>query len=532
MTRRALWLLLVASAASHLSACRPRWQPQWPADNRLTIALESAPANLDPRLGTDQSSDRAFDLLLAGLVERNERGDLVGSLAESWEELDGGLRYRFHLRPGVAFHDGRPLTAADVAWTLGSVVDGSVASPKATAIEVVERVETVDPATVDVVLERPFGSLLVELTQSLGIVPAGTSPAQMNRAPVGAGPFRLVERGPESLVLAAFDGYFRGRPALDRVELKVVPDATVRALELMKGSVQLVVNDLPPDLVPRFRASPAFQVVEDPGGNYAYLGFNLEDPVVADVRVRRALALSLDRQLLVDTLWRGLGVTTETLLPPGLWARHDALPPIPHDPARAAALLEAAGHPDPDGPGPAPRLTLSYKTSNAEMAVLQAQILQAMAAEAGIRLDIRSYEFATFYDDVRRGNFQLFSLVRTGVTDPNLYRFVLHSRSLPPAGQNRGRYKSPEFDRLIDLAAGLTDREARRPLYREAQEILARDLPYLSLFLKKNVAVLAAPLSGYRNYLGAELTSVREVRWLRQVVGQPETAGGFPLSRE
>ncbi len=510
---RSLPVVLFFATALLLSACGPHRQPEWPVDNRLVIALESAPANLDPRLGTDQSSDRAFDLLHAGLVERDEQGDLVPSLAESWEVLDEGLRYRFHLRPGVVFHDGRPLTAADVAWTLGSVLDGSVASPKASALQVVERVQAVDAATVDLVLARPFGSLLAELTQALGIVPAGTTPAQMNRAPVGAGPFRLVGRGPESLALAAFDGYFRGRPALDRVELKVVPDATVRALELMKGSVQLVINDLPPDLVPRFRASPAFQVVESPGANYAYLGFNLEDPVTSDPRVRRALALSLDRQLLVDTLWRGLGVTTETMLPPGLWARHEALPAIPHDPALAAALLEEAGYHDPDGDGPAPRLELSYKTSNSEMAVLQAQVLQAMAAEAGIRLDIRSYEFATFYDDVRRGNFQLFSLVRTGVTDPNIYRFVLHSASVPPAGQNRGRYKNPELDRLIDLAAGLTDREARRPLYLEAQEIVARDLPYVSLFLRQTVAVAAAPLTGYRNYLGGELTSVRDVSW-------------------
>ena len=160
----------------------------------------------------------------------------------------------------------------------------------------------------------------------------------------------------------------------------MVPDSTVRALELLKGSVQMVVNDLPPDLVPRFREDPAFQVIEAPGGNYSYLGLNVEDPTLADVRVRRALALAIDRERLVRTIWRGLGVVTETMLPPTSWAHHSGLAPLRHDPAQAGRLLDEAGFPDPDGPGGRPRLTLQYKTSSSEIALLQAQAIQQLFA--------------------------------------------------------------------------------------------------------------------------------------------------------
>ncbi len=490
-------------------------EPQWPADERVVVALANAPINLDPRAGTDQSSGKVCQLVFDGLVNKDEKGDLVPSLAESWEVLDLGQRYRFHLRQGVRFHDGRPFGAADVAWTLGSIIDGTVATAKRAAFAAVERVEVVDPATVDLVLREPFGALLVELTPEQGILPAGTTAEEANRHPIGTGPFRFVGKTPETVTLAAHASYWGGAPALDVVVLKEVPDATVRALELLHGSVQLVINDLAPDVVPLFRKNPRFQVVEDPGANYSYLGLNLEDPLLRDPRVRRALALSIDRQRLVDSLWHGLGIVTETVLPPGMWARHDGLELLPHDPAQAARLLEEAGFPDPDGPGPAPRIALTYKTSNNEPYLLQAQVIQAMAKDAGIAITVRAYEFATFYADVRRGNFQIFSLLRTGIVDPNIYRLIFHSQALPPNGQNRGRYKNLELDRLIDLGARLFEPAERRPVYLEVQEIVARDLPYVSLYTRINYAVVAGPLEGYVNYPSAELYSLAKMRWNR-----------------
>lgn len=479
------------------------------------IAIEAGPTNLDPRISTDHAGSRVFDVLLSGLATKTPQGDLVPDLAESWEVLDAGRRWRFRLRPGVTFHDGRPLSSADVVWTFQTILDGTVATTKRAAFATVERVEAVDPLTVDFVLVEPFGALISELTSGQGIIPAGTTSEQMNARPVGSGPFRLVERGPDRLVFVPFAGYRDGPPRLSRLVLKVVPDATVRALELMKGSVQLVINDLSPDVIPFFRADPRYEVVQDPGATYSYLGFNFADPLLADPRVRRAIVHAIDRERLVRTLWRGLGTVTETMLQPGHWARHEGLPPIPYDVTAAKRLLDEAGWPDPDGDGPAPRFELSYKTSTNEPYVLQAQVIQAMLAEAGIAVRVQSFEFATFYEDVRKGNFQVFAMLRTGVVDPHIYRLVLHSASVPPAGQNRGRYENARFDELVDRGASLVDQAERRVPYLEAQEILARDLPYASLYIRHNVAVMAAGLEGYRNYPSGELYGLKDMYWAR-----------------
>ncbi len=513
MTRSALGgALLLALTFSGVAGCE-RPVPTWPDDNRLVVALESAPIHLDPRVGTDQASARVYELMLNGLLTRDPDGGLAPELAESWEVLDEGLRYRFHLRPGVTFHDGRPLTSADVVWTFGSILDGTVATAKKGALDRLSEVRAIDTGTVDFHLSEAYGALPVNLTSYLGIVPDGTTPEQMNRSPIGTGPFRFVRRAPDQVELAAFDSYWGGRPTLDGVLLREVPDSTVRALELRKGTVQLVVNALPPDMVPTFRRDPSFRVVENPGSNYVYLGLNLEDPILADVRVRRAIAHAIDRRTIVEHLWRGLGVPTETLVPPGHWARHEELEPIRFDQEEARHLLDDAGYPAPADGGP--RLSLTYKTSTDETALLQAQIIQQMLAEVGIDLEIRSYEFATFYSDIKRGSFQIFSLTWTGVADPDIYAYILHSDRVPPAGANRGRYRNPEFDREVEAGARLTLPDERRPHYLAAQEILWRDLPYISLFTKVNVAVLAEPLRGYRNYPGGELYSLARMSWSR-----------------
>ncbi len=379
----------------------------------------------------------------------------------------------------------------------------------------VERVEAVDELVVDFVLSRPHGALLADLTPEQGVIRAGTTPGESNVHLVGTGPFRFVRRTPETVTLEPDPGYRRGAPRLERVVLREIPDSTVRALELRKGSVQLIVNGLTPDQVPSFRDDPAYRVVETPGSNYVYLGLNLDDPILSTREVRRAMAMAIDRQQLVETLRRGLARITETMMPEGHWARDEELESIPYDVEGARRLLDEAGFPDPDGDGPEPRFTLTYKTSTNEESLLQAQILQSMLAAAGIAIDIRSYEFATFYADIKQGNFQLFSLTWTGVIDPHIYNLVLHSASVPPGGANRGRYRNPEFDRLIEAGSRLSDPAARKPFYVEAQRILARDLPYISLYHKVNVAVMAAELEGYRNYLSGELYSVAEIYWQR-----------------
>ena len=515
--------VLAALAALVLAACGSQRDTVRP--NEVVVALENPTIHLDPRLATDQSSARVLELVLNGLVEKLPDGSLGPSLAESWEIADGGLRYRFKLRPDVTFHDGRPFSADDVVWTFQSMLDGRVVTPKVGAFSQLERVAKVEPLVVDFHMREPYGAMLVNLTTYLGIIPDGEPPEAMNDRLVGTGPFRFVSRTPDRVLLEANDDAWQGRPALDRVVLKQVPDATVRELELRKGSTHLVVNGLAPDVVDDFRSDETFTVVVDPGSNWSYMGLNLRQPPLSEPAVRRAMRQAIDRQRLVSSLWQGLGVVGESPIPQGHWAHHDTLAGVAYDPEAARRLLDEAGFADPDGPGPASRFKLTYKTSTDQTAVLQAQAIQSMLAEVGIEIEIRSFEFATFYNDVKQGNFEIFSLIQTGIVDPDIFALMLHSDSVPPGGFNRGGYSNPEFDRAIELGAAAVVQRDRREHYLRAQEIFAADVPFISLLSRMNVAVMPRELVGFENYLSGELYSLARVRWAdRAPAGSPTTA--------
>lgn len=425
-------------------------------------------------------------------MKKRERGEFAPDLAASVEDEEARV-WRFRLREGIRFHDGRPLTSLDVAWTYRSLLAEGFVSSKKEPLRIVEAIETPGPLEVVFRLREPYASFPVQLL--LGILPAGTSAEDARARPVGTGPYRLVDYRPDDrVVLERWDGYFGTPAALPHLVYRIVPDATTRALELLRGSVHLVVNALPPDVLPRLAASPALRVTVRPGANYAYLCFNLRDPVLGRREVRRALALALDRGALVHGLWRDTVEETETLLPPGHWARDEGLPPLRRDLAEARRLLDRAGFPDPGGGRP--RLSLTYKTSTDEMSLLQATAIAEQWREAGVDTQIRSSDFAVFYQDVVRGNFRLFSLRWQGIVDPDHYRDVFHSEAVPPRGWNRGFFSDPISDQWIAEARRTSGRERRRELYGLLQRRIAGELPYVSLYTARNVAVHDARLQG------------------------------------
>jgi peptide/nickel transport system substrate-binding protein len=287
----------------------------------------------------------------------------------------------------------------------------------------------------------------------------------------------------------------------------------MRSLELRKGDVDLVVNDVAPDLVHGLEQEPGLAVYTGPGTDYAYIGLNLRDPILADRRVRQALSYAVDRAAIVRYLQRDLARETPGIIPSMSWAFGDDAFMFPRDLERAKRLLDEAGYRDPDGAGPEPRLRLTLKTSTVERYRVQAAALQHQFSEAGIALEIRSHEFATLFADVIRGNVQLYTLVFTGgsVADPDILRRVFHSSQTPPSGFNRAHYANPELDRLIDQATAAITEEDRRRYYIEAQRMIATDVPMISLWARTNVAVAAADLAGIA------LTPIGDLDFLRYV---------------
>ena len=216
-----------------------------------------------------------------------------------------------------------------------------------------------------------------------------------------------------------------------------------------------------------------------PGVDYQYIGVNLRDPILQNKLVRQAIASAIDRDAIIEHLRRGLAIHATGILPPVSWAFSPAVAEFKYDPARARELLDQAGYRDSDGDGPAPRLHLSLKMSNIEFNRLQGSVIQENLRAVGIALDVRTYEFATLYADVLKGNFQLYFLQWVGgaVADPDILRRVFHSTQVPPSGFNRGYFKNAQVDGLLDQAAAAKDESERRDFYGAVQRIVADEQP-------------------------------------------------------
>ena len=453
----------------------------------LVFLIESSPANLDPRVGTDSQSEHIDEILFDGLVQRDAHFRFMPALAERWEAPDARTLV-FHLRPGVKFSDGRPLSARDVVWTIDSMRDGAVISPKAASYAAVDRIEAPDPQTVVFHLKRADNFLLTNLSSSaMGIVPYGSG-RDFWRHPVGTGPFRFVSQQiDQNVVLERNPLSWSVVPRIERVRFAVVPDAITESLELEKGSGDLAINSLPMDSLPVLAKNPRLLVQDAPGTVIQYLAFNLRDPILKSVQVRQAIAYAINRPLIIRTLLDGRARPAYSLLPSGHWAWNGDVPHYDYDAARANQLLDAAGYPRGAG---GVRFHLTMKTSTDEGTRVLAAVFQQQLAQAGIALDLRSYEFATFYSDVVRGAFQMYSLRWIGGNEqPDIFSYVFSSSRFPPKGANRGHYSNARLDALLDDAAETSDTNRRRTDYVEAQQILARDLPAINLWYQDTVIV-------------------------------------------
>jgi peptide/nickel transport system substrate-binding protein len=482
-----LWLKIfsLVLSATMLSCARR------PDANTLVMIIENSPSNLDPRVGTDAQSERIDELIFDPLVHRDEHFNMVPWVAEKWDIPDPKT-YIFHLRQGIHFHDGRPLTARDVKWTLDSVRDGSLITLKTTTYKLVERVDAPNDATVIIHLSEPDGTLLYNISDgAFGIVPYGSG-KQFNRNPIGSGPFTFVSQDPDTeVVLRRNDSYWGQRAEVEGVRMTIVPDATTRALELRKGSADISpAGSLTADMVGTLRQYRNLQIDQQPGTVLAYLAFNLRDPILKDVRVRQSLAYAIDRGAMLHYLFGDQGRLADSVLPPQHWAYSGDVAHYSYDPAKANAMLDAAGYPRG---AHGVRFHLTMKTSTEEPTRLLAAVLQQQLRQAGIALDIRSFEFATFYADVVKGAFQLYSLRWVGGNeDPDIFYYAFHSSSFPPKHANRSYYVNPEMDRLIEAGRSTVDQEKRKQIYAKIQQILARDLPYIDLWYFDNVVVHSA----------------------------------------
>lgn len=449
------------------------------------------PSRLNPLLASDSASGSVNGYLFNGLVKYDQDLKLVGDLAESWEVRRGGLEILFHLRKNVSWHDGVAFTANDVVFTYQRLIDPKVMTPYGSDFALVKSVTAVDPWTVRVVYKEPFAPALE--SWGIGMVPQhvfekgdfNTNPA--NRAPVGTGPYKFqLLKTDEKAVLVANEAYFEGRPFIDRVVIRVIPDGSVQFLELRNQSIDSM--GLTPD---QYIAYDSFfkhhQKFRYPSFSYTFFGFNLQRDLFKDLRVRQALALALDKREIINGVLLGYGRSATGPFPPSSWAFDPTVPELPFDPARAKTLLADAGWRDTDGDGLLDKdgkpfsFTVITNQGN-KIREQTAVILQSHFARVGLKMEVRILEWSSFiHDFVDKGNFDAIILGWNLGRDPDQY-LIWHSSQRGEGRYNFIGYQNPVADHLWEEGRRTFDQAKRQEIYRKLHRLLADDLPYIFLY--------------------------------------------------
>lgn len=489
-----VWLMAIAGCAKPAPLAPPGY---------LQVDLPTAPSAIDPRVVADAISSRVAELIYDSLVRIDRDGNFTGDLAERFER-SAPTAIVFHLRRNVRFSDGRPLTARDVKFTYASILDPATLSIKRAVLAEMASLTVADDYTLVMRTRRPYAPALTMAT--VGIVPDGSPiPGKdASAAPPGTGPLRVASFERDEAVILARNRYHPyPADAAPGLALKVVPDPTVRVLELTEGICGFAENDaIQADLIPYLTAQPRLRIVRSPGSTYHYLVFNFRDLRLRDLRVRRAIAYAIDRAAIVASMIRGNARVATGLLAPENWAYDGGVTRYSYDPAKARSLLEAAGY-----SSPARRLRLIYNTTPEGRRLAEA--LQAMLGRAGVVLDIHTNEWATFYSDLRNGNFDIASSQWVGVADPHQYYEIFDSHMTPAdGGSNRGDYSNPRMDQLVEAGDSALDPAARRAIYAQVQRLAAEDLPYVSLWWDDNVAAMDRHLAGFEPYPNGSLISL------------------------
>lgn len=453
-------------------------------DEAIRFGLESAPVTLDPRFSTDAASYRITRLIYRSLVDFDNNFQFIPDLAD-WEILTPE-HYRFTLgNTGRQFHHGKRLSASDVKATYDFVLDASNASPHRGSIAVIKAIEVIDDDTVDFVLQHSdplFPGRLV-----IGILPAALidSDHPFNRQPVGSGPVALQEWPND------------GDLSLKRLEdnqlltFITVKDPTVRILKLMRDELDILQGDIPREMISWLEEQDKIHIQKVQGDTFAYIGFNIADPVTSQLPIRQAIAHAINRDEIIKYVLDNTARKAGAMLPPEHWSGNAELTGLAFDPEESKRLLKIAAY-DENNP-----LKIIYKTSNNPLRVRLATIIQYQLKQVGIEVDVRSYDWGTFYGDIKAGRFQMYSLSWVGLKIPDIFRYAFHSTSLPPNGANRGRFKDATADAMIEAAESKQDLAEQARLYQDLQVYLQEQLPYIPLWYEDNILVASKGVSGY-----------------------------------
>jgi peptide/nickel transport system substrate-binding protein len=492
-----LTLLLAATLLS--GGCRRR-------STAFVIALGDNVRTIDP-IGSpsvDAASERVRTLMFNSLVKKDDKFDYVGELASDVKRSDDGLVFTFTLHDGVKFHDGRVLSSADVKYTLDTVFSREFAKSAsfyegsgAEKRSLIKNVEAPDAKTVVVTLTKPWVGLLSNLVP-IAIIPKDSYDSQKTH-PLGTGPFVFgsYDNTQQIVDLTAFPDYWEGPTQIQSVRVRVLSDMNQLQAELQAGRVDIapLPTSLSPDAVRQLGQNANLSVHQFSGSNVNLLTINTSSAPLDNVKVRQAIAYAIDREGMIKNLLLGLGKISHSIIPEESWA-YTPGQTYSYDPATSKKLLDEAGFKDPDGDGPQMRFSkpIIYKVPGSSVAGRNyAGVIQNYLKVVGIPVEIMTPEQNTFFDELRRGNFQIaYSQWVGGNQDPIFYKDLFATSEIPTesrASRNRSRYSNKELDALLEEAVNTFDRQRSRELYSRIQAIVSRDLPVFPLWYQANIVI-------------------------------------------
>ncbi len=485
--KRVLWVfvLIAALAATSVSAA--------PRGGTLRVGLNADPPNMDPHQSTAAVDRQVFQNLYDKLVDINQSLEIVPMLATSWQITDGGRTYAFKLRQGVVFHDGTPFNAEAVKFNFERMLDKSFGSPRFSEVNLVTGVTVVDPYTVRFTLEKPYSPFLAVLSDRAGMMVSPAAAQRLGkgiaREPVGAGPYKFVEKRPqERIVLERFDQYWdKTASNIDRIIYRPFTDENARLANLRAGELDII-DQVAPTEIPKLKTDSTLRLLERSGLGWQGVWIMVAGPPFDNKLLRQALNATIDRRTVVKVVFGETADPANGPFPPGMFTY--AIPGNSRVPERnldlaRQKLREAA---KPGG------FSFTLKITPGRTAQQIAQVMQSMAAEAGIKINIEIVEFGTMLNQLDTHKFEASLLGWSGRPDPdgNIYGFFVTG-----GGLNNSAYSNPKVDTLLDAARILTAPDQRTRAYADIMSTLDDELPYLFLYWPKEYKVLGPKLQGF-----------------------------------
>lgn len=487
-----IMLLLTACGSSNNSGEKSDGDENAGKD-QIVLAQSADPKSLDPYGTTDTPAGRITTQVFETLVARDEEGNIVPALAESWDIVDDST-YVFHLRKGVKFHNNEEFKASDVEFSFKKISESPHASSVRATIDF-ENSKAVDDYTFEMKMTEPFGPILNHLChQVMAIVnekaytEAGDSVSQN---PIGTGPYKFVTwKAGDRIELTRFDEYWGEKALTKDVIFRSIPETASRSIEVETGGIDVAIG-IQPSEIERLESNPNVTIERHAAPSTNFLAMTTNKAPFDNVKVRQAINYAINKQAIIDVVYQGTGMVAKGPMSPTIWGFNEGLEPSEYNPDKAKALLKEAGY---EG-----GLNITITTNEDQVRLDISEMIQAQLSEVGINVEIVTLEWGAFIEKVYVGALDMFVLGWTADTgDPDYALYASFHSSMKGEGGNMSFYNNTKVDALLDEGRKSTDEDTRLKAYEEAQKIIWEEVPCVFIQHAEDINAYNSNLKGFK----------------------------------